>query len=121
MSDKDWLQGLKAGDEVAICHVLFGGSVWHEFREVQRRTATQIVLGPSSRYRVSDGRCLSSSYGALVEPTPEVKQQEAERQQRNTLANKIESVTWRDLPLATLRAVDAALQSKPTTGEVETI
>jgi hypothetical protein len=75
----EWLDGLKAGDDV-ICSVPFGGD---SIRKVQRRTATQIivVVGKNivnediiSRYRSKTGLSVGGdtwSGSWLLEPTQE--------------------------------------------------
>jgi hypothetical protein len=104
-----WLDGLKAGDEVAVCHT---GSfqAWYDFRRVEKRTPTQITVG-ATRYRVKDGRECGDCYRShLEEATPELKQQEAEKKKQQHLAVKLEAVRWRNLPLSTLQAVDAVME-----------
>ena len=70
MDDKEWLAGLKAGDEVVVS----SGYVQRvpAIHRVTRVTGTLVIVG-ASRYRKSDGYAPGNGYhrGRIVQPTPE--------------------------------------------------
>lgn len=113
---KEWLAALKPGDEVAIRYSSTG-SMRYEFQRVERRTATQFVTSNSRRYRTDDGRRVGDHYGPkLVEPTAELKQEIADEQEQRKLVARLEGVRWRNLDLAQLRVVAAALPKENDNG-----
>lgn len=62
MTDKNWLEGLKAGDSVAVRRKYNSG---HEVVAVDRLTPTQIVLADGRKYRRKDGRSIGTdSWGS---------------------------------------------------------
>lgn len=67
MTAREWLDGLKAGDKVAVEHYSSVG-----IATVDRTTATQIVVR-GGRYRRHDGHYVGGGYTApmIAQPTPE--------------------------------------------------
>ena len=107
----EWLQQLKAGDEVAIA---FRGGFRgnnYTFAIVTKITATQIVVG-SQRYKISSGRKIGEGYSSywLQRPTDELKAEIALSKETSQLRYQIESINWRDQPIEILRAVNEVLK-----------
>jgi hypothetical protein len=113
MTMEEWIKTLKAGDEVAVM-------LQHDppvIRAVERVTPSGRILvrtfraldtfNPDGRER-SAGR---SYYRKRIEPvTPELR----DRAERAVLTRRIDRVAWHLVPLATLRAVVAALDAEVT-------
>lgn len=105
---KEWLEGLKAGDEVVVSH---GYHSVGRLEKVERVTATQIVISDSLRFRRDGGRKVggSESYTrtAIEEATPEARAEI----RREALRNRMSLVKWEKVSLETLEKVAAALAS----------
>src|SRR5688500_17628869 len=106
--EQAWLKSLKVGSEVAIySSSSFYGS--YSFRTIDRATDKFFMVG-TARYRKSDGRESGDHFrSCLVEPTAELKANEAAKKRRRELEHKVDSVRWHKLPLETLERVVAAL------------
>lgn len=65
---EEWLASLKAGDQVAI---RAGMSRSYSLYSVAQRTKQHIILNTGTKYRVSDGRSLTSDK-SIEEVTPAV-------------------------------------------------
>jgi hypothetical protein len=90
---------------------------WHGYRDaiVTRLTPTQIVVG-MDRYRRSDGRGIGGIGGDLYEATPERIREVSDRRRTAALSAQISDTNWRALPLSTLEAVAALLDTQNTEG-----
>jgi hypothetical protein len=111
MDEREWLQSLRVDSEVAVFH---SGSFYgrYSFSKVSRETAQYLIVD-GYRYRKQDGREAGHPYSSrLVEPTPELKAEEAAKNRHLQLQQKIGAVRWRDLPLETLEAVCEVLEAK---------
>ena len=105
----DWLDSLKVGDPVAVCH----GYAGDYLAKVDRLTATQIVVG-SYRYRRQSGHALGGGRwdtNFLYEPTPTV----VDALQRKILIKRLGTVKWADLSDEVLRAVVQLVDFGPST------
>lgn len=104
MSDKEWLAGLKAGDEVAV----FSGYV-HRYPRVARvdRVTATLVMVDGGRYRKSDGWAPGNGWSRsyITELTQEHRDQVEEKTLRDQLEELVRS---KDTTLAALRAANAA-------------
>jgi hypothetical protein len=97
--EKVWLEALKTGDEVASSYGWNG----HHIETVTHATSTQIVVG-NARFRRKDGYRVGDTgfrRAKIYEPTEEVR----EEIERFELVRTLEIVSWKKLPIETLRAV----------------
>lgn len=104
MIDKEWLDALKPGDEVAVRS---GRGVF--IARIERRTNTQIVISNAYRFRASDGRMVGAAAwdGQDIEPVTQLIRDKVEH---TRLKHRMHSVQWARQDLTTLRAVDALLK-----------
>ena len=112
--NQQWLQSLKAGDEVAVYHSGFSGFYGrYEFSRVTKVSAKFLTVG-ATRYRREDGRKAGNDrYRSCVkEPTPELKAEEAKKQRYRILIRALNETTWDCLPLPILEGVYSLLPQK---------
>lgn len=106
----EWLDNLKAGDEVA----LFSGFIQRvpQIKCVERVTATQIIVG-SSRFRRKDGYAPGGGYGRprITEATQEYRDLAEASYLRARLKDALGSPA---IGLVSLRAMAAALDATLT-------
>jgi hypothetical protein len=105
MTDREWLDGLKAGDEVAIP---YGFRPLWGFKKIERLTKTQIILVGGGRFRRKGGRSVAGGLwdGATIY-RPNQEMRDSNRQAR--LANRMREVKWHILPVDVLTAVAVIL------------
>jgi hypothetical protein len=105
-----WLQSLKPGDEVIVSGSR-PGSV-ECVRKVERITKTLIIVG-RTRFNRERGQTVGGGWHHcyLDEATPGAMRQLEHDALRRSLIYKLQDVTWYDMPLDTLVAVDALLPS----------
>lgn len=110
--EKEWLTSLKAGDEVGIYYSGLGGGRY-EFLQIGSESKRFFTVG-ATKFRKEDGREAGEHryHSRLVEPTAELKAEVQEKYQIQVLSRKLESVNWRNLPLAILRNVDSLIPVK---------
>lgn len=87
--DREWLDSLKAGDEVMVRYGFTGGVLKREV--VERTTRTMIVVG-RFRYRRKDGRWTSPSRWSphhLVKPSKEGREEIEEREARQEIGSAL--------------------------------
>jgi hypothetical protein len=122
MTNTDWLQNLKVGDEVMLQQSGCGKQK-HRVAVVDRVTETQIVIGNErfnrhNGHRKGDGNRYSYSYAFIVHAYPEKLAEVREANRRESLVASIqEKSRYADkLPTATLEAVWKLLNpEQPTT------
>lgn len=113
MERKEWLDGLKTGDEV----VMKRGGTWptpDTIERVTHHTKTQIVLG-RRRFGRKDGMEMGQTFRQhwIEEATPERrKQMEDEHRRREHIAFLRYRVEWSALDDETLAAVVALVEAK---------
>lgn len=102
MSNTEWLQSLKVGDEVAIRLGGWGPSRW-EIRKVTHATKTQITVGDAAfrKYRRKNGRACGNPYSSRIdEPTPELREEMTAENRRDKAMAVVSKLTersnWRD-------------------------
>lgn len=93
--NNEWLQSLKAGDEVAVV------SGYHttviDFHTIDRTTATQIIIN-GSRYSRKEGEERGTSWRyrrVLRQATPQLKQEVADEREIKLLRSKAMDATSR--------------------------
>lgn len=111
MSDnREWLDSLKVGDEVAILYGGWGGNNYW-FLPIGHATPTQIHVN-GNKYRRSDGRRMGERYGSSIEPaTPELKAEVEAAQLHNQRANRLSDIRWKQQSSETLAAICAILDA----------
>lgn len=111
---REWLSALKPGDAVAIA---LGWNTCYMIEQVERLTATQILLSNQARYRREDGSLLgnsSSRWGRkrLEEVTDEVRDANL-RQNLLSALRGMDRRDWEALTTPGLKMVcDALVQAK---------
>jgi hypothetical protein len=117
MSDKEWLQSLKPGDEVAV--ESGGPYSSYTFRKITKVTATQIIFHISGDYfkrfsRETGREKGASSYRAdhLKPSTPELKAEIARTQRYREMTARLDRVRWQNYSHETLEQI-VALLDKP--------
>jgi hypothetical protein len=107
MAEKDWLQKLKVGDEVAVCYSRGFYGRRYEFRKVDRIN-TRFIVVSGNHYRIDSGD--QPGYRSqIVESTAELKAEIAATNRRRFLEQALDNVTWRNLTDEQLETVYAAL------------
>lgn len=112
---QEWLNTLKAGDEVGLQrHCSWGPGEIH-FLTVSRTTATQIHVSWArdriSKFRREGGREMVEGYHAdsLVQPTDELKQELKAEKERNQFMGAFETTIkdtkWRQYPTEVLQKI----------------
>jgi hypothetical protein len=99
----DWLQNLKAGDEV-ILSGHYGAGV---LAKVSKVTATQVVIG-ANRYRRDNGRFIGRrgcSNPSIREATPEARERADQSRLASVAKHRVGKVKFDALPSATWRAI----------------
>lgn len=100
----EWLNGLKAGDEVYVSG-RYGalGSI----SKVLRTTKTQILISEYDRFRKINGREMGNSWGAryLSQPTDERRAQIYERRLRTNVPKEVAEIA-KNGPLEILRRIE---------------
>lgn len=116
MPKTEWLDSLKAGDEV-LYSVGWGGSAVRYIETVERTTATQIILG-RARFRRKDGRRVGAAelrYGSIREPTDADREQIERERLRQDIAGRWRTIEHRDslshVPLQLLRDVQSKMEA----------
>jgi hypothetical protein len=101
--DKDWLQELKPGDEVAVDH-----GRRRIIEEVERVTATQIVVG-GTRFNRQTGDAIGVkgrwSSSARLKPATDKERAEIEHLDLARRLGWMEVGDWHSVPVEKLRAV----------------
>lgn len=119
MTNNQWLNDLKPGDEVA--RQIRGGWGNHlrvDFLTVKRRTATLIICGTEhsktyeQKFRVSDGYEPGGGIYMLRQSTPELKERLAEQARRQGLLKRIDSIKWDSVKSDVLDAILALVGPK---------
>lgn len=104
--NNEWLQNLKVGDKV----IVFGHGV-EELGEVFRFTKTQIHVklgGYEQAFRKEQGNSYSrfvSDRKYLRQATPEALVKFEEERYRAVFRNKLDHLSWADVPLDTIKQV----------------
>lgn len=100
------LNDLKPGDKVVLRY---------GFNEMRLETVSKVtahhVICANTKYRRKDGYQVCGGVWSrirIVLPTPEL----LDDIQRRNLADEMEAVKWKDLPLETLRAVATVLKER---------
>jgi len=113
MSDHDWLQNLKVGDTV-IEDRLYDSK---RISQVVRLTKTQIVVKPQpDGYETKYSRDSRDGWGRSVgggtwdhyylrEATPEAVAAVKEAQYRRVFQNKLDHLSWNDVPLERIKQI----------------
>jgi len=107
LSEEQWLQELKAGDEVVVRR----GYVYGDYRlgTVERTTPTLVIVS-GLNYRRRDGYTQGSGYQRcqLIQPTQELR----DKIETTELLNKFSGTGVFDkLPLDSLRQIDVILKA----------
>jgi hypothetical protein len=117
MTDREWLDGLKPGDEVAVDVGAGMGCRWH-LVTVARRTPTLIVCAypgcrrdSEAKYRAEDGRATARDRWNRRRLEPLTNEIRAAVQRESDLA-AVRYVNWEELPPATLRAICDLLKAR---------
>lgn len=101
----EWLQNLKAGDEVAVASSGMGGRVY-TFHKVAKITPTQVVvlINPQTnavtRFRRDGGDEVGAEVwhrSSIEEATPELKARITAENRRKNIIYKLSKFNWRDL------------------------
>lgn len=100
--EREWLAGLKVGDEVAIS----GG--FHPVVAHIARETPAFWIAAGNRYSKSDGRG-HGCRGRLFELSQDIKDDAETRR----LRHELDGISWSKRPLAVLRAVKAILDNPP--------
>ena len=90
----EWLENLKAGDEVVVENFRYGCSL----HTVERVTKTMIVVGKDFRFKRSDGDCVGSGFiqwGCCLRPANDEWKTKALNGQ---LTKKLNSFKWDKVP-----------------------
>lgn len=105
MSDSEWLQSLKAGDE-AIVYV--GISTSPYLATVDRTTATQIITGPHRFHRKNGNEVGASVYSRthIMQPTPE----RVEKARRAAALSKLRRIVDTNTTHIPTQAIVAAME-----------
>jgi|SRR5579864_3079991 len=108
MSDRDWLQNLKVGDQVVEDRHFQG----RDISIVSRITNTLIIVknpkGFESRYRKTDGFNPGTDRVAihmLRQATPEALAKLEEERYRQVFQNKLSHLSWADVPLDRIKEI----------------
>lgn len=99
---KDWLETIKAGDEVIVVNNYHQSVV-----RVDRTTPTQLVIG-SIKYNRRTGRRVGADIwntDSLSEATPEVVTKVREQMKRRKIINRLETIRWKDVQTDILERV----------------
>lgn len=109
-TEQDWLDGLKAGDEVLVER----GEALTQFsrQRVARRTPSRLIV-------LDDGRTFKSNgaHRGAVYPLPSLYEPTVEREalmRKLQIARRLHAQKWSTLSLATLERVTAALNEGET-------
>jgi hypothetical protein len=113
MFDNEWLQKLKVGDQVIVeaPSLNFGGG--NDLGTVVRITKNFIVVTRGSlyeyKYRRDDGRQVGNdrswNKSCLSEATPEALAKFEEERYRQVFQNKLEHISWADVPLDRIKQI----------------
>lgn len=118
MTNNQWLNDLKPGDEVARELRGWGNHLHVDFLTVKRRTPTLIICGTEysktyeQKFRVSDGYEPGGGMYMLRQSTPELKERLAEQTRRQELLKRIDAIKWNSVKSDTLDAVLALVAPK---------
>lgn len=96
----EWLDNLKAGDEVITCSGYYGKSV----SKVQRTTATQIVTEKGGKYWKKNGKRVGDTdwnISYITEPTQEIRNEI----RKAALCDKLSRVVWQKLSVDILAEI----------------
>lgn len=101
----DWLQNLKAGDEVIVRRGL--GHTRNYISTIDKVTPTQIVIGESRYNRTTGRRRGDTGWNSanLVEPTREALAIAREAARRELYTAKLRTMNWAALPADALEAI----------------
>ena len=114
--EKEWLDGLKVGDDVMVCyHALHGRR--YKPAVIDRMTKTLFIVGECKFRRDGTGQVAG---GWLVEPTPERMDELAQTRRRHAAIGSIRSAkldsykTLQDMPLERLERIAEACREDTT-------
>lgn len=106
-AEREWLDSLKVGDEVAII-----GGMYTEVATVTRATPTQVGVGHRKFWR-KDGRAVGSSRGWRSMWLREVTDKIRDEAEHRALVSNLSATNWRAFPLVRLRAAKEARDNDP--------
>lgn len=118
MSDKEWLQQLKVGDEVIVGRRDRDSYI----TRVKRATPTLIVVGSNDyecKFRRTTGDEVGAGYYAseLESSSPEELEAVREAMYARNLLSRIRELDWQHVPVDKLRRIEAILDEPA--GEVK--
>lgn len=107
MYDKEWLESLKAGDEVAVWSSRIGGN-HYSIHVVDRITKTLIILKSGNRYRRRDGYRPGDEWTreSIVPVTDEIR----DKMRRRILIAGLKHVEWEKLSTEKLTEITEKLK-----------
>jgi hypothetical protein len=115
-NDREWLDGLKEGDEV----VLVSHHARRRIARVARVTKTQIVVGAvGMKFRRQDGRMVGGdawTRSRISKPTPELRARVEEEERHSRALYAISVADFAKMPLERLERIVAIIREEARDG-----
>lgn len=109
---KEWLENIKQGDEVIVASN--GPGRGTAVCRVERLTRTQIIVA-GLKFRKGDGIQIGGDkywYCTLHQATPELKAEVVEKNRRQRIINRLETIRWKDVSTEILEKIAELINVK---------